>query len=62
MSRATASLQNPATGNRVQGGYYNNRIVKDELKQYRIEVSKEIEDSFISAVTFGLNYTASAQQ
>jgi len=44
-------------GNRVQGGYYNNRIVKDELKQYRIEVSKEIEDSFISAVTFGLNYT-----
>ena len=43
-------------GSRVQAGYYNNRIIKDELKQYRIGVSKEIE-SFLSAVRFGLAYT-----
>lgn len=43
-------------GDRVQAGYYNNRIIEDELFQYRLGVAKEI-DSFISAVRFGLNYT-----
>ncbi len=39
-----------------QAGYYNNRIIEDELKQYRIGVEKEVE-GFFSAVKFGLNYT-----
>lgn len=39
-----------------QAGYYNNRIVEDELKQYRVGVEKEVE-GFFSAVKFGLNYT-----
>ena len=43
-------------GDRVQAGYYNNRIIKDELKQYRVGVAKETE-SFLSAVRFGLSYT-----
>lgn len=41
-----------------QAGYYNNRIVDDELKQYKIAVEKEFADSsFISSVRFGLAYT-----
>lgn len=44
-------------GSRVQAGYYNNRIVEDELKQYRAEVEREFENSFISSVEFGINYT-----
>jgi iron complex outermembrane recepter protein len=43
-------------GSRVQAGYYNDREVKDELKQYRVGVEREL-DSFISAVKFGLAYT-----
>lgn len=43
-------------GSRIQAGYYNNRIIKDELYQYRLGVAKDIE-SFISKVSFGLSYT-----
>ncbi len=43
-------------GDRVQAGYYNNRIIDDELFQYRVHVEKEI-DSFVSAMKFGMNYT-----
>ncbi|WP_315850274.1 TonB-dependent receptor [Qipengyuania thermophila] len=43
-------------GDSVQAGYYNNRIIDDELMQYRVHVEREI-DSFISAVKFGMNYT-----
>lgn len=39
-----------------QAGYYNNRIVEDELIQLRGEVSREI-DSFLSNVKVGINYT-----
>ncbi|MES2782129.1 MAG: TonB-dependent receptor [Pseudomonadota bacterium] len=39
-----------------QAGYYNNRIVEDELKQYRVGVEKEVE-GFFSAFKFGMNYT-----
>jgi iron complex outermembrane recepter protein len=39
-----------------QAGYYNNRIVEDELKQYKVGVEKELE-GFLSAVKFGMNYT-----
>ncbi len=44
-------------GSRVQAGYYNNRIVEDELKQYRAEVEREFENSFIRSIEFGINYT-----
>ncbi len=40
-----------------QDGYFNNRIVRDALKQYRVEVSKEFETNFLRSVQFGLNYT-----
>ena len=44
-------------GAQPQVGYYNNRIVNDELQQYRVKVDREISDSFISAVHFGTGYT-----
>ncbi|MBX7483394.1 TonB-dependent receptor [Qipengyuania qiaonensis] len=47
-------------GSRIQAGYYNNRIIKDELFQYRLGVAKEIE-GFFSAIRFGLNYTDRAK-
>src|SRR5690606_29206951 len=40
-----------------QDGYYNNRIIEDELKQYRIEIERELDGGFLSSVQFGLNYT-----
>lgn len=43
-------------GSRVQAGYYNNRIIEDELMQYRVGVEREM-DGFISAVKVGLSYT-----
>ena len=43
-------------GDRIQAGYFNNRILEDELKQYRVGVAKEF-DSFLSAIRFGLSYT-----
>ncbi|NJC34424.1 iron complex outermembrane receptor protein [Sphingomonas jejuensis] len=39
-----------------QAGYFNNRDVEDEIRQYRLEVEKEL-SSPLSAVRFGLNYT-----
>ncbi len=39
-----------------QAGYYNDRIVQDELKQYRVGVEKEVE-GFFSAFKFGMSYT-----
>ncbi|OYY75978.1 MAG: TonB-dependent receptor [Sphingomonas sp. 28-62-20] len=52
--------QTAVNGTRIVGGqdgYYNNRIVRDEIHQYRVEVSKALDDSFISKVRVGLNYT-----
>jgi iron complex outermembrane recepter protein len=43
-------------GSRVQAGYYNDREIKDELKQYRLGVERELE-GLLSAVKFGLAYT-----
>ena len=40
-----------------QAGYYNNRIIDDELWQFRAEVEKDIEGSFLRSVKFGMNYT-----
>ncbi|WFL76401.1 TonB-dependent receptor [Altererythrobacter arenosus] len=43
-------------GSRVQAGYFNDRIIEDELFQYRLGVAKEF-DSFFSKVHVGLAYT-----
>jgi iron complex outermembrane recepter protein len=40
-----------------QVGYYNNRIVDDELWQFRGQVEKELEGGFLSAIKAGANYT-----
>ncbi|MGB3722575.1 MAG: TonB-dependent receptor [Pacificimonas sp.] len=44
-------------GDTEQAGYFNNRVVEDELKQYRVEIEREFENSFVSAFTFGVDYT-----
>jgi iron complex outermembrane receptor protein len=47
-------------GDRIVGGqdgYYNNRIIEDELQQYRLEVEKEIDSGFLHSVQLGVNYT-----
>ncbi|APE26862.1 TonB-dependent receptor [Aurantiacibacter gangjinensis] len=46
----------PDDGGRVQAGYFNNRIIDDELFQYRIGVSRELW-GWVSAVHVGFNYT-----
>jgi len=43
-------------GSRVQAGYYNNRLIDDELKQFRGELEREAE-GFFSAFKVGANYT-----
>jgi iron complex outermembrane receptor protein len=40
-----------------QEGYYNNRIIDDEIKSYQLEFGREFEGSFISKVSAGLGYT-----
>ncbi|MCY7398811.1 MAG: TonB-dependent receptor [Sphingomonas bacterium] len=44
-------------GSRVQAGYYNDRQIEDELIQYRAELEREFETSFLSSVKVGINYT-----
>ncbi len=40
-----------------QAGYYNNRIVQDDLKQYRLKIEHDFgSDFFIKSVQFGLGY------
>jgi iron complex outermembrane recepter protein len=40
-----------------QDGYYNDRIIDDELWQFRAEVERDLNSSFLKSVQFGLNYT-----
>ncbi|WP_234024885.1 TonB-dependent receptor [Tsuneonella amylolytica] len=40
-----------------QAGYSNNRIINDELWQFRTEVEKELNGGFLSSVQVGMNYT-----
>ncbi|GAA3798972.1 TonB-dependent receptor [Qipengyuania pelagi] len=40
-----------------QAGYSNNRIIEDELFQFRGEVEKEFDGGFLRSVQFGMNYT-----
>ncbi|MEA3066046.1 MAG: iron complex outerrane recepter protein [Sphingomonadales bacterium] len=44
-------------GTLPQVGYYNNRIVDDELWQFRGQLEHELEGGFLSAVKAGVNYT-----
>nr|WP_284126170.1 TonB-dependent receptor [Parerythrobacter aestuarii] len=44
-------------GGGTQAGYFNDRIVDDELLQFRFHVEKAIEGGFISAIKAGMNYT-----
>lgn len=44
-------------GETRQAGYYNDRSVVDDIRQYRVEVEKEIEGFPLSSVRFGMNYT-----
>ncbi len=44
-------------GANVQAGYFNDRRVVDDLKQYRVEVEREFDNLPISSLRFGLNYT-----
>lgn len=51
--------QTAVDGTRIVGGqdgYYNNRIIVDDLKQYRAEVEKEV-GGFVKSVQLGINYT-----
>ncbi len=41
-----------------QAGYYNNRIIEDELWQFRTEVEREFEGGFLRSVQLGFNYTS----
>jgi iron complex outermembrane recepter protein len=41
-----------------QAGYSNNRIIDDELWQFRTEVEREFEGGFMRSLQFGLNYTS----
>jgi iron complex outermembrane receptor protein len=57
---ATIFLTDPlgwGGGTVPQAGYSNNRIIDDELWQFRTEVEREFEGSFLRSVQFGLNYT-----
>ncbi|HQS97350.1 MAG: TonB-dependent receptor [Novosphingobium sp. 17-62-19] len=39
-----------------QEGYYNDRIIDDEIKSFQIEVGKELESGFLSKLTVGTAY------
>lgn len=57
---ATIFLTDPlgwGGGVNPQAGYYNNRIITDELWQFRGEVEREFEGGFMKSVQVGLNYT-----
>ena len=43
-------------GGGTQAGYFNDRIIDDQLTQFRVHVEKEL-DGFISALKVGGNYT-----
>jgi iron complex outermembrane recepter protein len=57
---ATIFLTDPlgwGGGTVPQAGYSNNRIVDDALWQFRTEVEREFEGSFLRSLQFGLNYS-----
>lgn len=54
-------ITNTAGGQNIRGGqdgYYNNRIVEDEIKQVRLELEKTFETGFIKGIIAGVNLTS----
>lgn len=52
--------QTDVDGRRIingQDGYYNDRIIEDDLWQLRAEIEREFETGFLSGIVGGLNYT-----
>lgn len=50
----------PATGPRIingQDGYYNDRQVRDELKQFRASAERELDSGFLKSLEIGGAYT-----
>ncbi|WP_371710875.1 TonB-dependent receptor [Novosphingobium sp. BW1] len=45
-----------------QDGYYNDRKIRDELWQLRLEVAKEIDRGLLRSVQAGLNYTTRSKR
>lgn len=48
-------------GSTRQAGYFNDRKIRDEIKQYRVEIERQVETPIVSALRFGLNYTDHAK-
>ena len=48
-------------GSTRQAGYFNDRTVTDEIKQYRVEIDREVETPIVHAIRVGLNYTDHAK-
>jgi iron complex outermembrane receptor protein len=46
-----------AANGALRPGYWNNRIVNDRIYQVHPEISKDLNSSFLSRVSFGANYT-----
>ncbi|RJY08122.1 TonB-dependent receptor [Aurantiacibacter aquimixticola] len=44
-------------GDRIQAGYFNNRILEDELMQYRAGLTYELGGDVFEAISVGLAYT-----
>jgi iron complex outermembrane receptor protein len=44
-------------GSQVQAGYFNDREIDDELKQFRAEIEREVEGGFFAAFKAGGSYT-----
>ena len=44
-------------GDVIQAGYSNDRMIKDELKQFRAEVERELGGDILRSVQLGANYT-----
>ena len=52
--------QTAVNGQRIVGGqdgYYDNRVIRDQLGQYRLEIAKELNTNFLSSIVVGMNYT-----
>src|SRR3712207_6064882 len=51
--------QTAVNGDRIiggQDGYYNNRIIEDDLWQFRAEVEKELNNGFLRSIVGGASY------
>jgi iron complex outermembrane receptor protein len=40
-----------------QDGYYNDRLIDDEIRQFRLELEKDLDTGFLRSIQVGANYT-----